>query len=120
MISGFFLLFSAIVMLNVISRNKKRGDRSAENWVPPSITPDENCSHDHHLRGRVDVLLANAPYVPTEEIRIMPQEAREYEPQVALDGGGDGLDVQRRLIAGAPLWLAQAGTLLTETVWNMR
>ena len=48
MISGFFVLFLAIVMLNVISRNKKRGDRSSENWVPPSITPDENCSHDHH------------------------------------------------------------------------
>jgi release factor glutamine methyltransferase len=67
------------------------------------------------LRGRVDVLVANAPYVPTDEIAYMPPEARLYEPQVALDGGVDGLDIQRRVIAGAALWLAPAGTLLIET-----
>lgn len=67
------------------------------------------------LRGRVDVLVANAPYVPTDEIAFMPPEARLYEPQVALDGGMDGLDIQRRVIASAPLWLAPKGTLLIET-----
>lgn len=67
------------------------------------------------LQGRVDVLVANAPYVPTDEIGFMPPEARVYEPQVALDGGVDGLDIQRRVIAGAPLWLAPTGTLLIET-----
>ena len=51
------------------------------------------------LRGRVDVLVANAPYVPTDAIGTMPPEARDHEPRVALDGGGDGLDVQRRIIA---------------------
>jgi release factor glutamine methyltransferase len=45
----------------------------------------------------------------------MPPEARLYEPQVALDGGVDGLDIQRRVIASAPLWLATEGTLLIET-----
>jgi release factor glutamine methyltransferase len=67
------------------------------------------------LRGRVDVLIANAPYVPTDEIALMPPEARLYEPQVALDGGVDGLAIQRRVVAGAPLWLASVGTLLIET-----
>ncbi|MHA6758512.1 putative protein N(5)-glutamine methyltransferase [Streptacidiphilus sp. PAMC 29251] len=67
------------------------------------------------LRGRVDVLVANAPYVPTEEIGLLPQEARVYEPLVALDGGADGLDVQRRVIAGAAEWLAPGGHLLVET-----
>jgi len=67
------------------------------------------------LQGRVDVLVANAPYVPTDEIAFMPPEARLYEPQVALDGGVDGLAIQRRVVAGAPLWLAPAGTLLIET-----
>ena len=47
------------------------------------------------LRGRVDVLVANAPYVPTEAIGLMPPEARLHEPQPALDGGADGLDVIR-------------------------
>jgi release factor glutamine methyltransferase len=67
------------------------------------------------LRGRVDLLVANAPYVPTEDIGQMPPEARLHEPRVALDGGADGLDVQRRVIAAAPGWLAPGGRLLIET-----
>jgi len=67
------------------------------------------------LRGRVDVLVVNAPYVPTAEIRLMPAEARLHEPRVALDGGADGLDLQRRVIEDAPRWLAPGGHLLVET-----
>jgi release factor glutamine methyltransferase len=67
------------------------------------------------LRGRVGILIANAPYVPTAEIEHMPPEAREHEPLLALDGGADGLDVQRRVIAGAAEWLAPGGALLIET-----
>jgi release factor glutamine methyltransferase len=67
------------------------------------------------LRGRVDILVANAPYVPTESIELMPPEARIHEPRVALDGGADGLDVLRRVSAAAPQWLAPDGCLLVET-----
>ncbi|RTL70932.1 MAG: putative protein N(5)-glutamine methyltransferase [Pseudonocardiaceae bacterium] len=67
------------------------------------------------LRGRVDVVVANAPYVPTDAVATMPPEARLHEPMVALDGGADGLDVARRVVAGAPEWLAPGGTLLVET-----
>ncbi|MFF5210444.1 putative protein N(5)-glutamine methyltransferase [Streptosporangium sp. NPDC000396] len=67
------------------------------------------------LRGRVDVLLANVPYVPTEEIELLPPEARVHEARVALDGGSDGLDILRRAAAAAPLWLAPGGHLLIET-----
>lgn len=67
------------------------------------------------LRGRVDVLAANVPYVPTGQIGLLPTEAREHEPLVALDGGADGLDVLRRVAAGAPSWLAPGGHLLFET-----
>ncbi|MET9212910.1 MULTISPECIES: putative protein N(5)-glutamine methyltransferase [unclassified Nocardia] len=67
------------------------------------------------LRGRVDVLLANTPYVPTERVADMPPEAREHEPLVALDGGADGLDVFRRVAEGAANWLAPGGTVLVET-----
>jgi len=67
------------------------------------------------LRGRVDVLVANAPYVPTEAVGLLPPEARIHEPRRALDGGGDGLDVVRRVIAAAPQWLAPGGHLLIET-----
>jgi release factor glutamine methyltransferase len=67
------------------------------------------------LAGRVDLLLANAPYVPTDSIELMPPEARLYEPPMALDGGSDGLDLLRRIIAGARRWLAPSGRLLVET-----
>ncbi|MEU6666864.1 putative protein N(5)-glutamine methyltransferase [Streptomyces sp. NPDC046727] len=67
------------------------------------------------LRGRVGVLTANVPYVPTAEVALLPAEARDHEPLVALDGGADGLDVLRRVAAGAPEWLAPGGCLLTET-----
>ena len=67
------------------------------------------------LRGRVDILLANVPYVPTEKIALLPAEARIHEARVALDGGADGLDVLRRVTAAAPRWLAPGGHLLFET-----
>ncbi|MBT2498870.1 putative protein N(5)-glutamine methyltransferase [Agromyces sp. ISL-38] len=57
------------------------------------------------LRGRVDVLAVNAPYVPSDD----------HEARLALDGGGDGLDVHRRVAASAGLWLAPGGHLLIET-----
>jgi len=67
------------------------------------------------LQGRVDVLVANAPYVPTEALGLLPPEARLHEPRVALDGGADGLDVHRRVATAAPAWLAPGGHLLVET-----
>jgi release factor glutamine methyltransferase len=67
------------------------------------------------LRGRVDVLLANVPYVPSGEVGLLPPEARVHEPRTALDGGADGLDVLRRVTAGASGWLAPGGHLLVET-----
>jgi release factor glutamine methyltransferase len=67
------------------------------------------------LRGRVGILVANAPYVPTDSIALMPPEARVHEPRVALDGGSDGLDVLRRVVTDAPGWLAPGGHVLVET-----
>ncbi len=66
------------------------------------------------LRGRVDILVANAPYVPTGEVALLPAEARVHEPLLALDGGNDGLSILRRVIAEAPQWLAPGGCLLVE------
>ncbi|MEW2044242.1 putative protein N(5)-glutamine methyltransferase [Streptomyces sp. NPDC005476] len=67
------------------------------------------------LRGRIDLLAANVPYVPSGEVPLLPTEARDHEPLTALDGGGDGLDVLRRVAAEAPHWLAPGGCLLVET-----
>ena len=66
------------------------------------------------LRGRVDVMVACPPYVPTHAIASMPPEARDHEPRVALDGGADGLDLVRRIAGAAAEWLAPGGRLVVE------
>jgi len=66
------------------------------------------------LRGRVDVVLANVPYVPRDAVDLLPPEARLHEPRRALDGGGDGLDVARRVAAGARDWLVPGSSLFVE------
>jgi release factor glutamine methyltransferase len=64
--------------------------------------------------GTVDVIAVNAPYVPTDAIATMPSEARDHEHRVALDGGGDGLDLHRRIAAGAGEWLRPGGAVVIE------
>ena len=66
------------------------------------------------LRGRVRVLTANVPYVPTPAVALLPPEARDHEPRAALDGGADGLAVARRVVEGATRWLAPGGGVLFE------
>lgn len=67
------------------------------------------------LRGRVDVIACNAPYVPSGRVALMPPEARDFEPRRAVDGGPEGVDLHRRVIAGASAWLGRAGVLLVES-----
>ena len=67
------------------------------------------------FRRGFDVIAANAPYVPTQDIPLLPPEARSYEARAALDGGPDGLGLHRRIAADAPGWLAPGGRLLMET-----
>jgi release factor glutamine methyltransferase len=61
-----------------------------------------------------DVILCNTPYVPSAEIAMLPPEARDWEAPVALDGGDDGLDVQRRVAASVGHWLVPGGSVLVE------
>jgi release factor glutamine methyltransferase len=65
-------------------------------------------------RGRLDLVVANAPYVPSGAVALMPAEARLYEALMALDGGVDGLAVLRGVAAGAAEWLAPGGHLVVE------
>jgi release factor glutamine methyltransferase len=70
------------------------------------------------LRGRVDVVTANPPYIPTAEMADLPTEVASFEPRVALDGGVDGLDVVRRIVDEARVWLRPGGALVIETDTN--
>lgn len=91
--------------------------RCARQNLPPTAHVYQGDLYDplpRRLAGRVDLLVANAPYVPAGDIQFLPPEARLHEPLVALDGGKDGLDVHRRIIAGARQWLSPGGQLLIE------
>lgn len=96
-------------------------DPAAVDCARRNLPPERVLSGDlyeplpERLRGRVDVIVANVPHVPTDDIALMPVEARDHEHRAALDGGADGLVVQRRVIAGARGWLAPGGHLLVET-----
>ncbi|GIJ28349.1 methylase [Micromonospora qiuiae] len=65
-------------------------------------------------RGNLDLVVANAPYVPTGELTLLPAESRRYEAPVALDGGSNGLAVLRRIAVAALSWLAPGGHLVVE------
>ncbi|MGH9170984.1 MAG: N5-glutamine methyltransferase family protein [Acidimicrobiales bacterium] len=64
--------------------------------------------------GMFDVVTAVAPYVPTGEIRLLPADVQRYEPRLALDGGGDGLDLVRRVVEAAARLLRLGGWLFLE------
>ena len=67
------------------------------------------------LKGHVNILVANVPYVPTEIIKFLPREARLHEPNVTLDGGEDGLDILRRVARRSITLVSFGGHLLIET-----
>ena len=70
---------------------------------------------DPELMGTFSVLVSNPPYIPTDVLRDeVPAEVADFEPELALDGGEDGLDVFRRLLDLAPVALAPGGMLAVE------
>ena len=67
-----------------------------------------------NISGDFDVIVSNPPYIPTTDILTLMPEVRDFEPIGALDGGADGLEIYRRLIAGAKDHLREGGALLLE------
>ena len=61
-----------------------------------------------------DIIVSNPPYIETAEIDTLMPEVREHDPYMALDGGTDGLDFYRRIIAEAPQYMAPEGRLYLE------
>jgi release factor glutamine methyltransferase len=81
------------------------------NGVPTAVGDlAEPLRRDH----RFDLVTAVAPYVPAGELRLLPSDVQRYEPRLALDGGADGLDLVRRIVAASQRLLRPGGWLLVE------
>jgi release factor glutamine methyltransferase len=65
-------------------------------------------------RGTLDLVVSNPPYIPSADVPTLPAEVAGFEPHLALDGGADGLDVYRRILAGGRQWLRPGGLLAVE------
>lgn len=68
----------------------------------------------HDEWGTFDVLVSNPPYIPTGVMRSLPHEVKDFEPDLALEGGADGLDIFRRLLNAAPYMLRAGGLFACE------
>jgi release factor glutamine methyltransferase len=66
------------------------------------------------VRGSLDVVTMVAPYVPTDELAFLAADVRRYEPREALDGGADGLEIVRRVVAACAGRMRPEGWLLLE------
>lgn len=66
------------------------------------------------LKGKIDLLVSNPPYIRSEEIAGLPREVAAHDPQAALDGGSDGLQLYRALAAGFATWLAPTAGVAVE------
>ena len=71
-------------------------------------------------RGRLDLVVAHLPYVPTRELAHLPRDFRAVEPTATVDGGPDGLDPWRRVAADAGRWLHPRGVLLVQVAASQR
>jgi len=77
-----------------------------------------------NLKGKLDVIVSNPPYVSAEEMEGLQPEIKDYEPASALYGGTDGLDFYRRIVHESPYYLSSGGYLLMEVgyrqAWSIK
>lgn len=79
-----------------------------------------DCFSDVEGQHRFSLIVSNPPYIADHEIETLQREVREHEPQAALRGGADGLDVIRILLSEAPRFLRAGGNLVFEIGFGQR
>ena len=94
-------------------RNLLRHRRSAAHDRTGALIASALWAEERALRS-FDVIVSNPPYLSDAEIAALEPEVRDYEPLVALSAGVDGLDILRKIVAGAPAHLARGGELIVE------
>jgi release factor glutamine methyltransferase len=95
----------SVPALQVAAANARRLGANVD-WVA--------CDLASSLSGNFDLVVSNPPYIATRDRTTLPREVRDYEPEVALYGGVDGLEIYRRLIPEAERLLIPGGWLVME------
>jgi len=95
----------SIPALAVAAANGRRLNANID-WVA--------CDLASAINGTFDLVVSNPPYVPARDKTTLQREVRDYEPEIALYGGDDGLEIYRRLIPEAERLLAPGGWLAME------
>lgn len=72
----------------------------------------------HVDKNPFDVIVANPPYIASRVIETLPRSVRDYEPRLALDGGPDGLEPHRRILAGCSERLRAGGRVFLEIAFD--
>ena len=67
-----------------------------------------------NFKGKIDLAIANPPYIPKDTYKKLSIEVKKFEPKIALLGGEDGLDHIKEIIINAPFYLKEKGYLLLE------
>lgn len=92
----------------------RQGDWFGALPPPRSFSLDEGAGGAGGDEARFDLLLSNPPYISTAIIETLSPEVRDFDPQLALDGGPDGLGPYRIIAAEAAGWLKRDGKILVE------
>jgi release factor glutamine methyltransferase len=101
--------------LQVASKNARRHE------VRDRLTlVQSDCFSKVDIRHKFSLIVSNPPYIADEEFETLQREVREHEPQAALRGGADGLDVIRRLLSEAPRFLTPGGNVVFEIGFGQR
>ena len=75
------------------------------------------CGHwwnPQNFKGKLDLVFSNPPYIPKDTYEKLPKGIKNFEPKIALLGGGDGLDHIREILHNAPYYLREKGWLIIE------
>lgn len=73
-----------------------------------------------NVRGKLDIIVSNPPYIPSETVDLLMEEVREHEPRLALDGMPDGLHFYRLIVRESTRFLEDKGFLLLEIGHDQR
>ena len=82
--------------------------------VVTMLTGDLFSALPQEAKGTLVAVVSNPPYIPSSDVEDLPAEIVGFEPRLALDGGADGLDVYRRILAGGREWLRPGGMIAVE------